>query len=84
MIDYRSHPDGDFKFILVYQDHLIKFVVLKALTSKKAVEIADKLIDIFTLLSAPTVLLSGRGRKFVNSIITNLRLLWPGSWQATA
>lgn len=77
LIDYQSHPDGDFKFILVYQDHLTNFVVLKALASKEAVEVADNLIDIFTLLGAPTVLQSDNGWEFCNSIITNLKRLWP-------
>jgi len=26
LIDFQSHPDGKFKFIMVYQDHLTKFV----------------------------------------------------------
>ena len=33
LIDFQSHPDGNYKFIMVYQDHLTKFVVLKPLVS---------------------------------------------------
>jgi hypothetical protein len=35
LIDFQSHPDGKYKFIMVYQDHLTKFLVLKPLESKK-------------------------------------------------
>lgn len=36
LIDYQSMPDGGQKFVLVYQDHLTKFVNLRALKSKTA------------------------------------------------
>ena len=38
--------DGDFKFILHYQDHLTKFAVLRPLTSKLAAEVGFQLLDI--------------------------------------
>ena len=34
LVDMQSMPDGDFKFIMHCQDHLTKFSVLRALTSK--------------------------------------------------
>ena len=40
LINFESEPDGDFKYILTYQDHLTKFVLLKAITSKRAAEVA--------------------------------------------
>ena len=39
-INMRSNPDGEFKFILNYQDHLTKFILLRALKSKRAEEVA--------------------------------------------
>ena len=30
LIDMQSLPDGEFRWLLVYQDHFTKFVVLKA------------------------------------------------------
>lgn len=33
LIDLRSQPDGEYKFIFVYQDHLKKFITLHPLTS---------------------------------------------------
>lgn len=77
LIDYQSQSDGDYRFVMVYQDHLTKFVVLKALTSKKAKEVAQNLIPIFTFMGAPSVLQSDNGREFVNEVITNLKELWP-------
>ncbi|XP_060848294.1 KRAB-A domain-containing protein 2-like isoform X2 [Rhopalosiphum padi] len=77
LIDFQSHPDGKFKFIMVYQDHLTKFVVLKPLEFKRAEEVAYNIIDIFTLLGAPTILQSDNGREFSNQIVSNLRNMWP-------
>ena len=59
LIDMQSQPDGDLKWILVYQDHLIKFVQLHPVTSsKRAPEIAYQLLDIFSIFGAPSILQS--------------------------
>lgn len=47
--DYQSQPDGRFKLLLVYQEHSIKFVVLKPLASKLANEESYNFLD-FSLL----------------------------------
>uniref|UniRef100_A0A8C4XBG1 Integrase catalytic domain-containing protein n=1 Tax=Erpetoichthys calabaricus TaxID=27687 RepID=A0A8C4XBG1_ERPCA len=65
LINYQSQPDGKFKFLLVYQDHLTKFVVLKPLTSKRDDEVAYNLLDIFLLF------------KFCNKILEYVTQLWP-------
>ena len=62
---------------MVYQDHLTKFCVLRALTTKRAAEVAYQLIDIFILFGAPTILQSDNGSEFTDSIITELKQLWP-------
>lgn len=77
LIDYQSQPDGKFKFLLVYQDHLTKFVVLKPLSSKWAAEVAYNLLDIFLLFGAPSILHSNNGREFCNKIIECVTQLWP-------
>jgi Integrase zinc binding domain len=77
LIDFQSQPDGPFKFIMVYQDHLTKFVVLNALERKTAEEVAQKLVDIFTFIGAPSVLQSDNGREFSNQVIESLKYLWP-------
>lgn len=40
LIDLQTQPDNEFKFILNYQDHLTKFVVLRPLKTKTASEVA--------------------------------------------
>ncbi|XP_078509625.1 KRAB-A domain-containing protein 2-like [Lissotriton helveticus] len=77
LIDFQSHPDREYKFIMVYQNHLTKFVVLRALKSKRAEKEAYKLVDIFTLLGAPTILQSNSGREFANNVVSSLKEYWP-------
>ena len=75
LIDMRSQPDGELKWILVYQGHLTKFVQLRPGTSKRAPEIAYQLFDIFSIFGAPSILQSENGREFVNSTITELNAI---------
>ena len=67
--DIQSQPDNDFKFIFVYQDHLTKFVQLRPLKTKRAEKVAYTLLDIFTILGAPSILQSDNGREFCNQVI---------------
>jgi len=53
LIDMQSNPDHDMTFILVYQDHLTKFVLLRSPHSKIADEVAYHLLDIFTTFEVP-------------------------------
>lgn len=78
LIDLQTQPDGDYKFVLNYQDHLTKFVILKALKSKTAVEVAYNVMEIFTTFGAPSIIQSDNGREFVNKIISELVNLWTG------
>lgn len=77
LIDMQSQCDAGNKFIMVYQDHLTKFVILRALQTKRAEEVAYNLVDIFTLFGAPCILHSDNGREFVNKVILELTELWP-------
>ncbi|GFY06886.1 KRAB-A domain-containing protein 2 [Trichonephila clavipes] len=76
LIDIQSQPDREYKFIMVYQNHLTKFVILKSLTSKKAEEVAYNLVDVFSLLGAPSILQSDNGREFANNVVTSLKEFW--------
>ena len=78
LIDVQNQPDGELKWILVYQDHLTKFVQLRPVTSKRAPEIAYQLPDIFSIFGAPSILQSDNGKEFVNSVITELSAMWDG------
>ena len=77
LIDMQAQPDGEFKFILNYQDHLTKFVNLRALTYKKADLVADELVEIFCIFGAPQILQSDNGREFANSVVTAVVKKWP-------
>lgn len=45
LIDMQSCRDVDYRYIVVYQDHLTKFVQLKPLKTKTAEEVAHNLLD---------------------------------------
>lgn len=77
LIDMQSQADDEYKFILVYQDHLTKFIQLRPLKSKRAEEVAYALLDIFTIFGAPSILQSDNGREFANSTISELCSMWP-------
>ena len=68
---------ANYKWIMVYQDHLTKFCVLRSLTSKRAAEVAYQLMAVFLLFGAPTILQSDTGSEFTANIITELKQLWP-------
>ena len=76
-IDMQSNPDGDFRYIMVYQDHLTKWTVLRPLKTKRADEIAKNLVNIFCHFGSPLLLHSDNGREFVNEVIHSLLSLWP-------
>jgi hypothetical protein len=50
LINFQSHKDDKYKFIIVYKEHPTNFIVLKPLEFKRAKEEADNLIYIFTIL----------------------------------
>ncbi|XP_008187612.1 KRAB-A domain-containing protein 2-like [Acyrthosiphon pisum] len=77
LVDFQSLPDGKFKWILNYQDHRTKVLSLRPLESKRTSEVANNLLSIFLTFSAPKILQSDNGREFVNSIIIELKELWP-------
>lgn len=56
LVDMQSDPDGEYRFIFVYQDHLTKFVQVKPLKTKSMHEVARKLYKVFSTLDAPHVL----------------------------
>lgn len=76
LIDYQPQPDGEYKFVMVYQDHLTKFVMLRPLMSKRAEEVAHHLTDIFLIFGGPCILQSDNGKEFANSVISELKKMW--------
>ena len=64
LIDFQSCADGEFKFLLTYQDHGIKLCEIAPLTSKRAAAVAFALLEIFTRIGAPAILQTDNGREF--------------------
>lgn len=78
MVDLSYDPDGEYKYICHIRDHFTRFSWAKALTSKRAVEVAAYLFDIFHLLgSPPKIIQSDNGKEFTAAIIKELVCLWP-------
>ena len=80
LIDMRTVPDIGFKWILNYQDHFTKWVVLKPLKQKCAEEVASNLVTIFYSLGARNILQSDNGKEFDNRLLLEtLNALWPST-----
>ncbi|XP_029342294.1 KRAB-A domain-containing protein 2-like [Acyrthosiphon pisum] len=77
LIDMQAQSDGEYKFILVYQDHLTKYVLLRPLKHKRAENVAYVFLDIFTTFGAPSILQSDNGREFANKVVTEICRMWP-------
>ena len=78
LVDYQSLPDGEYKWILNAQDHMTKFSHLRPLKFKSASCVAWALYKIFCRCGAPVILQSDNGKEFRNSLVSALKLLWPG------
>ncbi|QQP31420.1 Uncharacterized protein FKW44_025029, partial [Caligus rogercresseyi] len=77
LIDMQSQADREYRYIMVYQDHLTKFVCLRPLKTKTAEEVANHLLHIFSDKGAPQILQSDNGREFANKIVLELVHMWP-------
>ncbi|XP_047591129.1 SCAN domain-containing protein 3 isoform X1 [Lutra lutra] len=77
LIDMQLNPDGEYKFIMHYQDLRTKLSFLRSLKSKKPKEVAHALLDIFTIIGAPSVLQSDNGREFSSQVVRELSNIWP-------
>lgn len=87
-IDLQYAPDGQYRWLLIYQDIATKFIQLRPLETKQPSEVALQLIDIFSIFGTPTVLLND-DLEWTAEIITEIVKVWPeygkvsGSpWQA--
>src|ERR1700761_5620975 len=77
LVDMQSLPNGQYKWIMVYQDHLTKFCILRPLTSKRAAKVAHQLMDIFLIFGAPHILQSDNGAEFTSHVVSELTQMWP-------
>lgn len=77
LIDMQLNPDGEYKFIMHYQDFRTNLSFLRSLKSKRPEEVARALLDVFTIVGAPSVLQSDSGREFSSQIVSELSNIWP-------
>ncbi|KAL0883175.1 hypothetical protein ABMA27_016617 [Loxostege sticticalis] len=77
LVDFQSSPDGEYKWMLQYQDHLTKFCFLRPLKSKEAKEVAIEILKIFLEVGCPNILQSDNGREFTASVLKEIVSLWP-------
>lgn len=77
LIDYSKNPDDDYKFIFVYQNPLTKFSLLRPLKTNTPQELAENLIEIFTLVGTSQIVESYQGPSFVRSISMAVEWLYP-------
>src|SRR3954453_12302074 len=76
-IDLSFDANRKFKYICHIRDYFTRFSWAKALTSKRAVEVAAYLFDLFHYLgSFPTILQSDNEKEFCASVITELMKMW--------
>lgn len=68
--------NGKYKFILDYQCNLTKFVILRALKSKSADEVAKKLVAIWCEYDSPLIIHTDNGREFENRLMRELSDRW--------
>lgn len=72
-INFQSHSNGQFKFIMVYQDLSTKFIVVKHLEYKQIVEVIYNLINVYLYLVRSVlvsrILQSGNYKEFSNNIL---------------
>lgn len=70
-MDLQSVLDEEYRWLLQYRDHLIKFCPLRPLKNKKP-EVANKLYNIFCIFRCPKILQSDNDKEFVNAVINEL------------
>ncbi|GFU78453.1 KRAB-A domain-containing protein 2 [Trichonephila clavipes] len=76
LIDLQSYRDDEYKFIMVYQDHLTKFVQLRPLKTKRVDEVAYRVLSIFLTFGASAILQSDNGREFSNQVVSKICTMW--------
>jgi hypothetical protein len=74
LVDMRSVPDGEYKWILHTKDHFTKFSWAYPLQSKEAEPVAEKLLQQFYLFGVPRILQSDNGKEFVAKVIKVIAL----------
>jgi hypothetical protein len=71
LINFQSMPNGDFRFLLNYLDHGVKFIFGIPLKRKRVSCDAIALLEIFTFIGPPMILQSDNGKEFSGAAMTS-------------
>ena len=93
LVDMQSLEDPTFRWMLNYQDHAIKDVYLIPLRSKRMIEVAYALVNIFKNIGVPLIIHTDNGKEFASlangakhipisdtetdELIGHIRDMWP-------
>ncbi|XP_060800680.1 KRAB-A domain-containing protein 2-like [Amyelois transitella] len=72
LIDLQSMPDGEYHWLLKYQDCTTKFLYLRPLRTNEITEIASELVKIFLTSGSPGILISTN-----EQILNEVKIIWP-------
>ena len=76
LIDLSRNRDGEFSYIMVYQDNMTKYCQLRPLVNKTAQAVVENLVEIFCIFGSPAILHSDNGREFDNDLMRQLSEKW--------
>nr|XP_049705316.1 SCAN domain-containing protein 3-like [Helicoverpa armigera] len=77
LIDYQICPDGDYQFVLNYQDDATKFLHLRPLKTNETSEVLIELMKIFLTFGAPTILQVDNRHDFAEKLKEEITSVWP-------
>lgn len=77
IIDMQDNGTRKFRFFLIYEDQFSKYVILRALENDNASDVAEKLIDIFTIIGFPQIVQSSNGRNCAENLVKAIRARIP-------
>ena len=78
LIDMRTRPDGEFKWILHCRDHFSKYSWAYALPNKEAQYAVEHLVQLFFQFGPCHILQSDNGNEFTAQMIKDLKIMWSG------
>ena len=78
LIDMRTRPDGEFKWILHCRKHFSKYSLIYTIPNKETQYIAEHLVQLFFQFGPCHILQSDNGKEFTAQVIKDLKIMRPG------
>lgn len=77
LVDRTKVADGQFQWLMFYQDHHTKFTHVRALHSNLPSEVGAHLAQIFVVQGAPLLLHTSFGDMYTLQVLEAVREIWP-------